>query len=75
MSREYASANRSGIPAAVWRSMTRAPARIQRAINQARTARGLELLPFDTGAEQLAEARSRGAAALARLRAVMPRGR
>ena len=74
MSREYASANRAGIPATVWRSMRRAPARIQRAINQARTARGLELLPFETGAEQLVEARSRGAAALARLRAVMPRG-
>jgi len=72
MSREYAS-GRMGISSTILMRMNRAPAHVQRAINRSRAARGLEAIQFDSGAERLADARSRGAAALARLRAVLPR--
>ena len=73
--REYASSRRSGIPARLWSSMLRAPAAVQSAINQARQERGLELLPFETASERLTAARSRGAAAIDRLRAFTAGGR
>ena len=75
MSREYASGKRSGIPARLWASMSRAPAAVQAAINFARQERGLELLPFETASERLTAARSRGAAAIERLRAFTAGGR